>query len=163
MAKNLFERSTPAWIALAQNFVGQILTPEILDVIKAHFKYNDGCDPEMAINFFQDSLKHDVLSAIRGYTEGAASCIFRSQNFEYQPLPIYDDSDVQKIALRFALRDGFVKPFFARLTKSEITLPILGKIISVSVNLKKEFWLVPDEASIREWASYYNWSEPAEQ
>lgn len=167
MRNAVFKRSTPAWVALAEKFVDQILTPEVSDEIKAHFKYNDGHhDPEKAISDFQRSLKYSIFLAIRSYTEWAASRIFRSQNFNPQPLPIYDDSDVQKIVLRFALRDEFIKLFFARLTKSEIILPILGKIMLVSVNPhnpeQKELRLFPDEASIRKLASYYNWSEPAE-
>jgi hypothetical protein len=107
-------------------------------------------EPDTSFVLMRDEFIVWTHEALDAYTEWLASEIFRSQNYQPRELPEAPPLLGQKFAQRYGRPDAFIWAVSVMLKREDRTIPLLGKTVKRI--------LTPDEAVIRQWASFYTWA-----
>lgn len=107
-------------------------------------------DSEAVRLMYEKEVEHQTFKAVEGYVDWAAARIVRNGDFEPIDLPTPSIVDTLAITGEYDVKSGVLRFVIERL-REDVVVPLLGKM--------EGGYLVPDEAALKEWASYYDWGD----
>lgn len=111
-------------------------------------------DPEAVRISYEREAERQLSKAVEGFTDWAAARIVRSGDYDFRDFPIPSIVDVLTVTSEYDVKQGVLAFVRERMSKDGV-VPLLGKVEAGN--------LVPDEAALKEWASFYDWSDEFEQ